>query len=96
MAASSPAWAAVQETRGQVLHWEGELFPAFYHTNSGGYTEDPRTVFAARNMPGLRPVVCHFAAGSPHFQWQLDVRLAEGSVTPRASTPSPPVARPAT
>jgi stage II sporulation protein D len=75
VAASSPVRAAVQETAGQVLRWEGDVFPAFYHTNSGGYTEDPRTVFAARNMPGLRPVVCRLAAGSPHFQWTLDLRL---------------------
>jgi stage II sporulation protein D len=74
---ASPVWMAVQETAGQILRWEGELFPAFYHTNSGGYTEDPRTVFAARNMPGLRPVVCPLAAGSPHFQWTLDLRLDE-------------------
>ena len=47
---------AVRETAGQVLLWEGDLFPAFYHTDSGGYTEDPRTVFAARNMPALKPV----------------------------------------
>lgn len=75
VAASSASRSAVQDTAGQVLRWEGELFPAFFHTNSGGYTEDPRTVFAARNMPGLRPVVCGFAAGSPHYQWALDLRL---------------------
>ena len=75
--ASSPARTAVQDTAGQVLRWEGELFPAFYHTNSGGFTEDPRSVFAARNMPGLRPVVCQLAAGSPHFQWSLDLRLSD-------------------
>lgn len=74
---SSPTWDAVRETAGQVLRWEGELFPAFYHTESGGYTEDPRTVFAARNMPALKPVVCHFSAGSPHFLWTLDLRLAQ-------------------
>lgn len=77
VATSSPAWAAVLETTGTILRWEGELFPAFYHANSGGYTEDPRAVFEARNMPGLRAVVCHFAAGSPHFQWSLDLRLAD-------------------
>jgi stage II sporulation protein D len=74
---SSPIWGAVRETAGQVLRWEGELFPAFYHTESGGYTEDPRTVFAARNMPALKPVVCQFSAGSPHFYWTLDLRLAQ-------------------
>ena len=73
--ATSPLRTAVQETAGQVLRWDGELFPAFYHTNSGGYTEEPRSVFAARNMPALRAVACPLASGSPHFQWTLDVRL---------------------
>ena len=75
--ATSPLWDAVRETVGQVLFWEGDLFPAFYHTESGGYTEDPRTVFAARNMPALRPVVCPFSSGSPHYFWNLDVRLTD-------------------
>ena len=74
---TSPLWSAVRETAGQVLLWEGELFPAFYHTESGGYTEDPRTVFAAPNMPGLKPVRCDFSAGSPHFYWSLDLKLAD-------------------
>lgn len=77
VAATSPIWGAVRETVGQVLLWEGELFPSFYHTESGGYTEDPRTVFAARNMPGLKAVRCEFSTGSPHYYWALDVRLAD-------------------
>jgi stage II sporulation protein D (peptidoglycan lytic transglycosylase) len=81
--AASPIWGAVRETAGQVLRWEGDVFPAFYHTESGGYTEDPRTVFAARNMPGLKPVRCEFSAGSPHFYWSLDLRLTELSETLR-------------
>jgi len=75
--AASPIWGAVRETTGQVLLWEGDLFPAFYHTESGGYTEDPRMVFAARNMPALKPVRCEFSAGSPHYYWALDVKLAD-------------------
>jgi stage II sporulation protein D len=74
---ASPVWAAVQETAGQVLRLDGQLFPAFYHAESGGYTEDPRSVFASRTMPALRPVTCPFSAGSPHFHWALDVRLAD-------------------
>jgi stage II sporulation protein D len=77
VAATSPVWGAVRETVGQVLLWEGDVFPAFYHTESGGYTEDPRTVFAARNMPGLKPVRCEFSTGSPHYYWALDVRLTD-------------------
>jgi stage II sporulation protein D len=74
---SSPLWAAVQETAGQVLRREGDVFPAFYHTECGGHTEDPRQVFAAGNMPALRPVVCPFSAGSPHFHWNLELSLSE-------------------
>ena len=75
--ASSPIWGAVRETTGQVLLWEGDVFPAFYHTESGGYTEDPRTVFAARSMPALKAVRCEFSAGSPHYYWALDLKLTD-------------------
>ncbi|HKZ05838.1 MAG TPA: SpoIID/LytB domain-containing protein [Methylomirabilota bacterium] len=73
----SPIWTAVRETRGQVLLWEGDLFPAFYHTDSGGHTEDPRVVFAASNMPALRPVRVEFPSDSPHHLWTLDVPLVD-------------------
>jgi stage II sporulation protein D len=75
--ADSPIWTAVRETRGQVLLWEGALFPAFYHTDSGGHTEDPRVVFAAANMPALRPVRVDFPSDSPHHLWSLDLPLAD-------------------
>jgi stage II sporulation protein D len=74
---ASPLWAAAHDTVGQVLRLDGGLFPAFYHTECGGHTEDPRLVFAARNMPALRPVVCPFSAGSPHYAWNLDLSLAD-------------------
>jgi stage II sporulation protein D len=77
VASDSPAWTAVRATRGQVLLWEGELFPAFYHTDSGGHTEDPRVVFAAANMPALRGVRVDFPSDSPHHLWNLDVPLAD-------------------
>ncbi len=75
--ADSPVWAAVRETEGQVLRWEGDLFPAFYHTDSGGHTEDPRAVFAASNMPALRPVRVEFPSESPHHLWALDLSLGD-------------------
>src|SRR5512144_986741 len=75
--ADSVVWTAVRETAGQVLLWQGELFPAFYHTDSGGYTEDPRVVFAATNMPALKPVRVEFPSESPHHRWRLELPLAE-------------------
>jgi stage II sporulation protein D len=74
---ASPLWAAVQETAGQILKLDGALYPAFYHTECGGHTEDPRLVFAARNMPALQAVVCPFSAGSPHFYWNLELSLSD-------------------
>jgi stage II sporulation protein D (peptidoglycan lytic transglycosylase) len=73
----SVVWAAVKETTGQVLLWNGELFPAFYHTDSGGYTEDPRAVFTATNMPALKPVRVKFPSASPHHRWRLDLPVSE-------------------
>jgi stage II sporulation protein D len=77
----SQAWTAVRETAGQVLLWEGELFPAFYHTDSGGHTEDPRVVFAANNMPALKPVRVEFPSQYPHHAWSLDVALSDLAAT---------------
>jgi stage II sporulation protein D len=73
----SPVWVAVKDTTGQVLLWNGELFPAFYHTDSGGHTEDPRAVFATPNMPALKPVRVQFPSGSPHQRWRLDLPLVD-------------------
>ena len=75
--ASSPIWDAVRDTAGQVLLLDGELFPAFYHSASGGYTEDPRTVFAARNMPALKAIRDDFSAAAPHYYWTLDLKLSD-------------------
>ncbi len=74
---TSPMWDAVRGTEGQILTWEGRLFPAFYHTDSGGHTEDPRLVFAARNMPALRAVRSEFSGDSPHFAWNLDIPIGQ-------------------
>jgi stage II sporulation protein D len=74
---SSPLWAAVRDTAGQVLLWEGELFPAFYHSASGGYTEEPRAVFGAQNMPALRAIRDEYSMAAPYSYWTLDLRLAD-------------------
>jgi stage II sporulation protein D (peptidoglycan lytic transglycosylase) len=77
VSAQSPVRHAVRETEGRVLLWAGELFPAFYHTDSGGHTEDPREVFATSKMPALKPVRVEFDSDSPHHLWQLAVPLSD-------------------
>ena len=77
VAEASPIWEAVRDTEGQILLWGGQLFPSFYHTDSGGHTEDPRLVFAARNMPALRAVRSEFSGDSPYFVWNLSIPIGQ-------------------
>jgi stage II sporulation protein D (peptidoglycan lytic transglycosylase) len=73
----SPSWAAVRETDGLVMRWDGEVFPAFYHTDSGGHTEDSRAVFGTAGVPPIRAVPVGLHAGSPHQEWRLELPLAQ-------------------
>ncbi|MBI2466845.1 MAG: SpoIID/LytB domain-containing protein [Candidatus Rokubacteria bacterium] len=52
VADDSPALEAARATAGQVLTWGGRVFPTFYHSDSGGVTEPPQTVFSGE---GGRP-----------------------------------------
>jgi stage II sporulation protein D len=61
------SWA-VQETRGQILTFGGEPIPAFYHSCSGGATEDALDVFglAFDTVIGVKD---DFSLGCPHVLW---------------------------
>ncbi|MDD2212341.1 MAG: SpoIID/LytB domain-containing protein [Clostridia bacterium] len=47
---------AVDETRGQVICYDRELIQAFFHSNSGGYTEACENVWL-ESLPYLQPIV---------------------------------------
>ncbi|MDD2432977.1 MAG: SpoIID/LytB domain-containing protein, partial [Clostridia bacterium] len=53
---SSLVKKAVDDTRGQVIYYDGELIQAFFHSNSGGYSEACENVWSA-SLPYLQPVV---------------------------------------
>lgn len=70
--------AAVRETAGQVLTYDGQLIDAFFHSTCGGSTASPEEVFrTVRNTPYLRPVSDRKPDGgyycdiSPHFRWTV-------------------------
>jgi len=46
---------AVDSTRGQVIYYDQELIQAFFHSNSGGYSEACENVWSAC-LPYLQPV----------------------------------------
>ena len=62
---------AVDETEGQMIYYEGELIQAFYHSTSGGSTENSENVWY-EELPYLRSVNDEFSndSGSPHTTWQ--------------------------
>lgn len=58
--------AAVIETQGEALYYDGKLIEALYHAASGGMTEDSENVFASAR-PYLRSVDSKNEVGSSHI-----------------------------
>ena len=62
---------AVEETKGEVIRYHGELINALYTSTCGGRTEDAEKVFAGRPVPYLKSVECSF---EKQKEWQLEAR----------------------
>ncbi|KAK3575737.1 hypothetical protein CHS0354_030069 [Potamilus streckersoni] len=48
------SFAAVRATQGEVIFSEGSIIQAFYHSNSGGYTEEP-IIYGVLNFALIKP-----------------------------------------
>jgi len=64
--------AAVDRTRDQVLTHGGKLIVAYFHANSGGYTEDARHVWGA-DLPYLKGVPDGYSVNKPGGKWDLQL-----------------------
>jgi stage II sporulation protein D len=62
---------AVEDTRGEILTYEGHPIAAYYHSTSGGMTEDAEEVFG-KSYPYLKPVETNCEL-SPYFMWEKKV-----------------------
>ncbi|MFH1847965.1 MAG: SpoIID/LytB domain-containing protein [Candidatus Omnitrophota bacterium] len=67
---------AVDLTKGKVLIYDGNIFPAYYHATCAGYTEDSGNLWNI-NLPPLKGVECRFCARSKHLRWKKKLRLAD-------------------
>ena len=77
--AASERWTTTRAatlTRGQVLTFKGDIFPAYYHATCGGYTEDASNLWAV-DLPPLKGVDCLFCKQSPHYKWEKSIPLAD-------------------
>ena len=66
---------AVMNTEGEVLTYNGNLIEAFYHSTSGGRTEDPAEVFG-KSYPYLKPVESNCEI-SPYWIWERRIPVEE-------------------
>ncbi len=60
--------AAVEETRGEIMTYEGRPIFAAYHSDSGGYTESSEVVWGGR-YPYLQAVPDPYSTGAPNHEW---------------------------
>jgi len=75
----SETWStnrAVQSTRGEVLVYDGKLFPAYFHATCGGRTEDASLLWNIDLAP-LKGVQCDFCVDSPHYHWTKRIPVPE-------------------
>lgn len=59
---------AVDQTKGKLLFYEGELAQTFYHSSSGGHTENSENIWS-EIIPYIRGVEDSFSLGSPNDNW---------------------------
>ncbi|MFH0738493.1 MAG: SpoIID/LytB domain-containing protein [Candidatus Omnitrophota bacterium] len=59
---------AVEDTKGEVLTYQGQVLPAYFHATCAGHTEDASNLWNI-NLPPLKGVACGFCKDSPHFSW---------------------------
>lgn len=65
---------AVNETKGEVLKYNGKLFFTYYHANCGGGTDDVRSWnFKANALKTLEGASCKFDAHSKSYTWSMDI-----------------------
>lgn len=67
---------AVDETKGQVLTYNGKILPAFFHATCGGVTESASEIWNI-DLPPLRGELCPYCKNSPHMHWKKNFRLKD-------------------
>ncbi|MBV6518115.1 MAG: hypothetical protein DCC43_05965 [Candidatus Brocadia sp.] len=63
----------VQDTKGIVMVYNWNIFPAYFHSTCGGHTEDVHHVFGKDSIPPLSGVVCNYCNNSKHSSWSKDI-----------------------
>jgi stage II sporulation protein D len=62
---------AVASTRGDVLRYNGKVIVAYFHSTSGGYTENNENVWGGTPLPYIRGVRDPWDHYSPYHRWKV-------------------------
>jgi stage II sporulation protein D len=68
---------AVDETRGQVLNYNGKIFPGYFHSTCGGTTTHAEYLWDVEPHPALKGVTCNFCVTSKHYRWDTEIPVKE-------------------
>ncbi len=66
---------AVDRTKGKLLFYEDKLAQTFYHSNSGGHTENSENIWSEA-IPYIRGVEDDFSLGNPNDNWTSELDKA--------------------
>ena len=67
---------AVDETRGILAYYSGNIADLFYHSSSGGKTENSENIWS-NAVPYLRGVEDPYSLGSPNDYWEYKISKSE-------------------
>ncbi|MGV8145660.1 MAG: SpoIID/LytB domain-containing protein [Alkaliphilus sp.] len=67
---------AVNETKSLLMFHNGQVITPFYHSNSGGRTEDTENIWSAR-LPFIRGVDDPFSKNVKHSEWSKSLTVPE-------------------
>jgi stage II sporulation protein D len=67
---------AVEDTKAEVLVYQGKIFPTYFHATCAGHTEDASLLWNISLAP-LKGVACGFCKESPHFNWHCNLTKEE-------------------
>ena len=82
MSVESPAGrAAVDETAGSVVHYDGKFAQVMYSSCCGGHTEASSDAWGGAAFRYLGGVVCTHCTASPNYRWNREVSRASLAVS---------------
>ncbi len=69
---------AIKETREKVLTVDGKMIKAYYHSDCGGQTEEPRQIWGShKDKHHMGSVVDDHGATSPYSHWNFEISLKD-------------------